>query len=150
MRDDELLAAEVNRLYWESDATVSEIVDELDVSRRALYDTIRPEDAGGLCPDCGAGLVFVNRSARDKAEATCPACGAGAEPGLEEDEAAGPWQATPAGQAPPEAEQERAAAALSPVRTHDAYERSRALTLGAAVMAGVAVGAAMVLVLGRD
>lgn len=66
---------ELNRLYWESDASISEIADRLDISRRALYDGIRPHPAGRPCPECGAALGFRNRTALDNREAECPECG---------------------------------------------------------------------------
>ena len=66
---------ELNRLYWETDASVSEIADQLDISRRTLYDGIEPRPAGERCPECGAPLGFRNRTALENGEAECPACG---------------------------------------------------------------------------
>ena len=66
---------ELNRLYWETDASVSEIADRLDISRRTLYDGIEPRPAGQRCPECGAPLGFRNRTALENGEAECPACG---------------------------------------------------------------------------
>lgn len=71
---------ELNRLYWESDASISEIADRLDISRRALYDGIRPQPAGRPCPECGAPLGFRNRTALENREAECPECGFAAGP----------------------------------------------------------------------
>ncbi|HEY8468779.1 MAG TPA: hypothetical protein VIL18_04010 [Longimicrobiales bacterium] len=73
--EDERLAEEVSRLYWETDASVGEIAAQLDISRRALYAALRPLPAGGRCGACGEGLVFMTRSARDEGAAECPACG---------------------------------------------------------------------------
>lgn len=66
---------ELNRLYWESNASVSQIADRLDISRRALYDGIHPQPAGRRCPECGAPLVYRNRTALESGEAECPDCG---------------------------------------------------------------------------
>lgn len=66
---------ELNRLYWESDLSVSEIADQLDISRRALYDGLEPLPAGHPCPECGAEMVFRNRTAHENREAECPECG---------------------------------------------------------------------------
>jgi len=73
--EDERLAEEVSRLYWETDASVGEIAAQLDISRRALYAALRPLPAGERCGECGEGLVFMTRSARDEGVAECPACG---------------------------------------------------------------------------
>ena len=73
--EDERLAEEVSRLYWETDASVGEIAAQLDISRRALYAALRPLPAGERCGECGEGLVFMTRSARDEGAAECPACG---------------------------------------------------------------------------
>lgn len=66
---------ELNRLYWESGASVSEIAGQLDISRRALYDGIEPRPADQPCPKCGGSLVFRNRTALENREASCPDCG---------------------------------------------------------------------------
>jgi len=68
-------AAEANRMYWETELPVGEIADRLDVSRRALYDAIRPVPAAGQCGSCGAPLQYANRSRRDQGRATCGSCG---------------------------------------------------------------------------
>ncbi|HEX7088982.1 MAG TPA: hypothetical protein VF192_02530 [Longimicrobiales bacterium] len=73
--EDERLAEEVSRLYWETGASVGEIATQLDISRRALYAALQPFPAGERCPECGEGLVFMTRSARDEGAAECPACG---------------------------------------------------------------------------
>lgn len=78
--DADALAAQANRLYWDSDRSVNQIADDLGVSKGALYDVVRPRDAGLPCPRCGEELVFPNRTAREKGFLTCPACG------LEEEE----------------------------------------------------------------
>lgn len=65
----------INQLYWDSDRTVDEIVDELGIGRNTLYSAVRPQPAGASCPDCGEGLVFTNRSNRSSSTATCRTCG---------------------------------------------------------------------------
>ena len=65
----------INELYWNSDRTVEEIVDDLGIGRNTLYSAVRPQPAGASCPDCGQGLVFTNRSNRTSATATCRSCG---------------------------------------------------------------------------
>jgi Zn ribbon nucleic-acid-binding protein len=74
MADDQS-RAELNRLYWESDESVAGIADRLDISRRALYDSIEPRPAGAPCPQCGTALVFRNRMALENRQAECPECG---------------------------------------------------------------------------
>lgn len=69
-----------NELYWESDESVNQIADDLELSKGTLYGMIHPRQAGLPCPECRAGMVFANRTARDKGLLSCPACG------LEEDE----------------------------------------------------------------
>ena len=68
--------AEANRMYWETELPVGEIAARLDLSRRALYDAIRPVPAPGNCSVCGTALVYPNRSRRDQARTSCPNCGA--------------------------------------------------------------------------
>lgn len=69
-----------NELYWESDESVNQIADDLELSKGTLYGMIHPRKAGLPCPECRAGMVFANRTARDKGLLNCPECG------LEEDE----------------------------------------------------------------
>lgn len=120
---------ELNRLYWESDASVSDIADRLDISRRALYDGIEPVPAGRPCPECGAPLGFRNRTALENREAECPECGFETElapgEGREEPDAGATPGTGPAG------------AAGTP-RTVSAPGAS---ALGAAFVVGLAVGA---------
>lgn len=131
MTDEEHLARDVNRLYWGTDASVADIADRLDISRRALYDAIEPAPAHMPCPDCGAQLGYRNRTARERGDAECDVCGAevDVEPATARSPTSG--HATGEAEAPPE--------------TADA---SRALLLGGAVLTGVAVGA-LIGLLGR-
>jgi hypothetical protein len=126
MADDPNTRAELNRLYWETDASVADIGDRLDISRRALYEGIEPRPAGVPCSECGSPLVYRNRTALDNREAECLDCGHGEELGdqeLVED---------------PEVEQYRHAAALAPVR-RVSYEGHGPL-LGIALLVGLAAG----------
>ena len=76
------LSAEANRLYWESDESVNQIGEDMDLSKGVLYGLIAPLAAGLPCPGCGEEMVFPNRTARDKGFLACPDCG------MEEEEAA--------------------------------------------------------------
>lgn len=72
---DSAAASAINDLYWGSDLSVNQIAEHLDLSKGALYGMIDPAPAGEPCPDCGAPLVFENRTARDRGRATCLECG---------------------------------------------------------------------------
>ncbi|MDT8340112.1 MAG: hypothetical protein RQ751_01250 [Longimicrobiales bacterium] len=74
-RNDPRLTERANALYWESDAGVNEIAEELDLSKGALYAVIDPLDAHTPCPQCGGALRFPNRTARNRGVVTCPDCG---------------------------------------------------------------------------
>ncbi|MFO7260802.1 MAG: hypothetical protein DIU52_006585 [bacterium] len=137
--DEERLADEVSRLYWETDASVGEIAAELDISRRALYAALRPLPAGERCAACGGELVFMTRSARAEGAAECVACGreqnvAPAGTAADEHEAAGSAAAREA-EAEDVAAVEGYGAALGMVRN-----QRRGVLLVAAALAGVAVG----------
>ncbi|MFH1766059.1 MAG: hypothetical protein ABIF09_17880 [Gemmatimonadota bacterium] len=66
---------EANRLYWESDQSVNQIGETLDLSKGVLYGLIAPFPAGLPCPGCGEEMAFPNRTARDKGFLACPECG---------------------------------------------------------------------------
>lgn len=68
------LVERANTLYWESDASVNDIAEQLDLSKGALYGLVQPLDADTPCPECGAPLEFENRTAREKEVVTCPKC----------------------------------------------------------------------------
>lgn len=74
---------QVNELYWSGDRTVDEIVEELGISRTALYTSIEPVPSGVTCADCHERMVFPNRTARDRGVAVCPRCGRESAPGAE-------------------------------------------------------------------
>jgi hypothetical protein len=63
-----------NRLYWESDASVADIAEQMGWSRRALYDAVEPLPTERPCSTCGTPLVYANRSARTAGTLTCVAC----------------------------------------------------------------------------
>jgi len=79
--DQDALSQEANRLYWESEASVNQIGEELGLSKGTFYGLIVPLPAGFPCPGCGEEMVFPNRTARDKGFLVCPECG------MEEEEA---------------------------------------------------------------
>lgn len=126
---DDLPSKEADRLYWETDVPVADIAQRLEISRRALYDAIEPRPAGAPCPECGAALVFRNRTAAGRGEAECLECDAAVS--LED-------EATPTG-VPPEVEQERVAASAAPVPRPPAGSGA---TIGGTLLAGLALGAA--------
>ena len=64
-----------NELYWGSDLSVNQIAEELDLSKGALYEMIRPLPADLACPLCGAEAVHPNRTAHERGLIVCPACG---------------------------------------------------------------------------
>jgi len=80
--DQDALYEEANRLYWESDQSVNQIGEALDLSKGVLYGLIAALPAGLPCPKCGEEMVFPNRTAREKGFLACPECG------MEEEEAA--------------------------------------------------------------
>jgi len=132
--DEDRLVSEVNRLYWETEASVADIADELAISRRALYDAIEPASVGAECPDCGAPLAYRNRTAQERGEAECPECG------LELDVADLEHEG-------PESERERAAGPRVPLDV-GSMDASRGIMLAGALLTGIAVGA-LTAVLGR-
>lgn len=118
---------QANRLYWESDASVADIAEQMGWSRRALYDAIEPLPTEHACATCGTPLVYANRSARSSGTLTCVACA---------DRAAQP-------SARDDARLERA---LS-VEARDRREQGYAI--GGAVLVGAVVAAAATLLLVR-
>jgi len=73
--DQDALYEEANRLYWESDQSVNQIGEELDLSKGVLYGLIAAHPAGLPCPGCGEEMVYPNRTARERGFLACPACG---------------------------------------------------------------------------
>lgn len=168
--DDQQTREELNRRYWESDASVSQIADALDISRRALYDGIEPLPAGVSCPACGGMLGFRNRTAAENQEVECTDCGrelsledargaraeavdptearateareeggAGPQAGAQSAVKAGAPPGRRRAPGPPEIEQERSAAPLSPV--HRVPDAGTGMAMGSLFMLGLGVGA---------
>jgi hypothetical protein len=125
MRATDTIAAEANRLYWETETSVAEIAQQLELSRRALYDSVDPLPTSGTCDVCGTPLVYENRSARNAGIESCPHC-----------DAADYDDATPVA----------APASRSQPRFDDA-EVQRAVRMGSAALAGAALGAVATLFL---
>lgn len=73
--DDQKLANRATDLYWNSGQSVNQIAEAMDLSKSGLYAIVRPLSADRPCPDCGDGLVFPNRTAKQKAIGSCLACG---------------------------------------------------------------------------
>jgi hypothetical protein len=69
------LYEEANRLYWQSDQSVNQIGETLDLSKGVLYGLIEALPTGLPCPECGEEMVYPNRTARDKGFLACPDCG---------------------------------------------------------------------------
>lgn len=125
---------ELNRLYWESDASVSQIAGRLDISRRALYDGIEPRPADRPCPECGGPLGFRNRTALEEGTAECPDCGYETETGSPTDGHGEPTDAT----SPRPTDRPRSLADVG-----------SAPALGSAFITGLLVGAAVTLLMNR-
>ena len=66
--------ARANELYWESDRSVNQIADEMELSKGMLYGMIRPLASGVACPRCSSDMEFANRTARERGLVTCPSC----------------------------------------------------------------------------
>lgn len=64
-----------NELYWNSDLSVNQIAEELELSKGMLYGLVRPRPAGLACPECSEELVYANRTAKDRGMLACPRCG---------------------------------------------------------------------------
>jgi predicted RNA-binding Zn-ribbon protein involved in translation (DUF1610 family) len=64
-----------NELYWGSDRSVNQIAEELDLSKGALYEMIRPRPTGLGCPVCSAEVLHSNRTAKERARVDCADCG---------------------------------------------------------------------------
>lgn len=180
MAEDEI-RAQVNRLYWSSDASVGDIAGQVGLSRRALYDAIEPRPAGRPCPECGSALGFRNRTAMENRQAECAECGhkatlaegpplsastpraAGADDAVPSAPDTGPAGADAASSRPPpserpsarrrtapaadtgpddpEVEREEEAGGLSPTRRVPAGQSGA--VAGAALLAGIGLGAVL-------
>ena len=74
-KDSNSAVAAANELYWGSGQSVNKIAENLELSKSALYDMIRPQPLGLSCPLCAAEVASSNRTAKDKRVATCAECG---------------------------------------------------------------------------
>jgi len=72
--DDQKLADQANELYWRSEQSVNQIAERMDLSKSGLYALISPLPAERACPECGEGLVFLNRTTEHKAVASGREC----------------------------------------------------------------------------
>jgi hypothetical protein len=136
---------DANRLYWETNASVAEIADQLAISRRALYDAIEPRPAQAPCTECGVILVFRNRTAAERRRAECLECEL--EVALEEltgGGAPGPTAGPTAGETDGETDGEtiRPTPGPTPVRARTATVSGNGAILGGSLLAGLALGAA--------
>jgi len=125
-----------NELYWTSDQSVNHIAEQMDLSKGAFYAMIHPEAAGFVCPDCGAGAVYGNRTAKARGDAECAQCGWTGD-GRDAQSYGGDASVTL-----PSFEDEDAQDGTSPVATPQAPGRSR-IMLGGALL-GAATGLALV------
>lgn len=137
---EEPYVAEANRLYWETDDSVARIADHLDVSRRALYDAVRPLSTGATCESCGGELTFENRSARKLGVTVCTACETDGRAGANYrvDTGARPGRAGARTRALDLIRGDHRVDAIIDLRDPDL--RHRAVVLGSVAIAGVAVG----------
>ncbi len=143
MQTNAAAAQEANRLYWHTDRSIADIAETLGVSRRALYELVEPQSAGVACENCGADVVFANRSAKTAQLARCPACGSECQ--LTTEEYAEQDDNDIGETIPPYvAGWPRARSAAA-----DHSVRDRALRIGAAAIAGAAVGALTALLIVR-
>jgi hypothetical protein len=135
----QLDAMEANRLYWETDASVAEIAARFDLSRRGLYEVVRPFDAGVKCSSCGGSLAYENRLSRRAGQAMCPDCGIRHTVSIESASAAESADSQVA-QAPDvdDARSDDRAYHQEDARSNDL--RQRAVLLGGAAIAGIALG----------
>jgi len=131
--------AEANRLYWQTDKSVAEIAEKLNVSRRALYELVKPEAAGISCSACGGVVEYANRSAKQSGTGRCKNCGAECSAGQDLEDV---QEVVP----PYAAGWPRAVARRA--ETDDDL-RTRALKIGGIALAGAALGAAVALLVAR-
>jgi hypothetical protein len=137
--------ARANELYWGSNRSVNQIADELDLSKGALYEMIRPRPAGLGCPDCGAEVVHPNRTAKERERVGCASCD---WEGLEHEAIRfGPRltrDAPPADSADDVYTESDFDAPVLPPPFYDAPTPGRRLVVGGALL-GAAVGLALVI-----
>ena len=118
--------ARANELYWESDKSVNQIADELELSKGMLYGMIRPLPAGLPCPRCSSDLEYANRTARERGLISCRTCT------LELDQADAPSAPMPA--PAPAAVREEPAPRPAPTRTRSSLEKRDPMMVGAGLL----------------
>lgn len=64
----------LNDLYWSSQNTIDEILEEVGIGRNTLYASIDPFPAGLACPTCESVLVYRNRMNRAAGTLYCLTC----------------------------------------------------------------------------
>lgn len=138
--DDQKLADQANDLYWRSGRSVNHIAEAMDLSKSGLYALVRPLPADCPCPECGAGLVFPNRTAMDKAIASCLECEyeGGAQPDVEKKGAAA--STPPADDGEPESDLAAGPGGSAERAAGGGRGRRSNRVLWAAVLLGVAAG----------
>lgn len=124
------LDTRLNHLYWSTDRTVEQILNDLSLARSALYASIEPVPAGMACSSCGEVVVFTNRTNRASGSGVCRGCGAEAR-------------------VPREAAQTSSGADRESHRSWSRWreelqevEPERAMLIGAAAICGVVLGTA--------
>jgi hypothetical protein len=143
-RSAESLEDKANRLYWHSPDTIEALVNQLSITRNALYSAVSPLPVGTSCPECEEDLVFLNRSQRLSRRAACPACEERFD--LDELEA----DAETGRSAEPDAAAERGERSIAAARTERwraelaAVTPGRVLMIGGAALAGLVLGAVAV------
>lgn len=123
--------AKANELYWESDESVNQIAEDLELSKGTLYSVIQPLPTGLACPECGDELLYPNRTARERGMVGCPTCGFEGE-----EEEARPAERD---------EESRERTSGTPVLSAwDAMDAERKRTLVGGALLGAAAGLALV------
>ncbi len=79
-----VLAAEANRLYWQSTRPAGQLADELGISRSKFYALIEPLHLPVTCEVCGSPLTFSSRTDREAGRGRCQDCGHTADVPLDE------------------------------------------------------------------
>ena len=120
--------ARANELYWESDKSVNQIADELELSKGMLYGMIRPLPAGLPCPRCSSDLEYANRTARERGLITCRTCA------LELNQAQADALSAPTPAPAPAAVRDEPAARPAPWRTRSSLEKHDPVMVGAGLL----------------
>ena len=137
--DQDALYEEANRLYWESDQSVNQIGEILDLSKGVLYGLIDAFPANLPCPGCGEEMVFPNRTARERGFLACSSCG------MEEEEVAvrSYWEEEGEPMGTSDADDERALTARAGEAVQDAVQRGRDSISGLSPRGRIVAGTAL-------